>query len=504
MYYTITPEAMRNLEKSYMDAGLVSGEALMERAAAYVADAIIPYLDEINKTVICLCGPGNNGGDALCAMGLLHKKGVSFNAIAFVLDGNQSADFIREKNKLLKIQAPVEFIHYDGQVIELAKQSAVIVDAMFGTGLSRQLTGKPAMLCQFANECNEQGLPIISVDIPSGLCGRTGHVLGISVKATKTLCFHQMKPGLLLNDGIDYAGEVTVCDIGLPIEKGYEVLVRDDVKTFFPKRKRNTHKGSYGKVVLFVGSFGMAGAAALAATSALRSGAGLVCIACPERIVDTIQVLCPCAVCKPLPADVLQASNILKNEVQQANALVVGCGLSQNEWATEMIKILCSYLKEQPKPTIWDADGLNIMAKLKMKFPPMSTISPHPMEASRLLNWKLSEVLSDPEKAILQLQSETDANIILKGACSLLCSKDGFAINPFGTSAMAKAGSGDVLSGILGALTAGKQIYGFSELKILQLACALHGLAGEAVVEKQAEQSLLATELCDNISQVLY
>ena len=271
-------------------------------------------------------------------------------------------------------------------------------------------------------------------------------------------------------------------------------------------RRRNTHKGSYGRVLSVTGSFGMAGAAGIAALAALRTGAGGVTVACPEEIIPIVQVLCTCAVCLPLSKS--HPWTALEPAIAKADALVIGCGLGRSHETARLVERLFQTLCAHEHPAVLDADALNALAAYQgeftaqnLRFPSSVVLTPHLGEASRLLGWPMEQMKRGQAEAARALRERYGGSIILKSATSVLIADDGEAINPFGTSAMAKAGSGDALAGIIGALLAGKREYGLSGIRLLQTACALHGLAGETAAQQKGEHGMLATDLCDWIGQ---
>jgi len=283
------------------------------------------------------------------------------------------------------------------------------------------------------------------------------------------------------------------------------VLEKNDLAWLLPARKKVSHKGSYGRVLLFAGSRGMAGAAAISALAALRAGAGLVTVACPEAVVDIVQVLCPCATCLPLPADAEEAWQLLVPALEKADALGSGCGLGQGPWVDVMIAKLTAWLAQHELPAVLDADALNLIAKKKIRNLGSHTfITPHPAEAARLLNIPIPEILGNAPNAAQKLSNEYGVSVVLKGTCSVLCVDGDMAINPFGTPGMAKGGSGDALTGIMAALLAGRAAgaYEWNDLQLMQTACALHGLAGEMAAERFGERGMLATDLCECIGLV--
>lgn len=511
MLTTITPTEMKRVENAVMQHTAITGEALMQRVAAHVARAVRGLYAGQKGWVLCACGAGNNGGDGLAAMRMLAETDDVFAGECWMLSRQLSADSARELERLEKLAGPRVAIRWLENDLPIVPQlPLVIIDAMFGTGLARPLEGMALELCRWINR---QDASVVAVDIPSGLNGATGEVLGDAVRAAKTVTFHRPKPGLYLKNGPDYAGRIVVGDIGLnepeaaayDDAQGFSVLEEGDLSTFLPKRRRVTHKGSYGKVLLMAGSRGMAGAAAISATAALRAGAGLVMIACPDSIVDTVQILCPCATCLPLPQTVEEAWTLLEERLMWADALGVGCGLGLSEWPRALVERLMDWLAQHTLPAVLDADALTLLSRMEApKTLGTLLLTPHPAEAARLLGEETSAVVEDAPAAADRLVKKYGAAVILKGTVSVLRSAEGKALNPFGTPAMAKGGSGDALTGILSALLAGRVAgaYGMNDVQLMQCGCALHGLAGEAAARVCGERGLLATELCDWIGKV--
>ena len=286
-----------------------------------------------------------------------------------------------------------------------------VIDGLFGTGLSRPLTGMAAALCR----CMDQGSsfsPVVAVDIPSGLCGRTGQVLGAAVHAAETVTFHRPKPGLFLGQGLAYSGKVTVARIGLPETyddaEGADLWPFSSVQRQLPLYRRTDHKGDHGRVVLLCGSPGMAGAAALAATAALRTGAGLVTVACPERILDTVQQLCPCATCLPLSPDGEEAWEQLSPLLSTADALGMGCGLGRSRSAAVLVRLTLEWLSSSQCPAVIDADALNLLADMETAGLDLSrcVLTPHPGEAARLLGVTAGQICGDAAESAKQLRLE--------------------------------------------------------------------------------------------------
>ena len=519
MWKTITPAEMKRVENRAMVNQPCTSEALMSRAAAAVARSVQRLWKQRRGMVIALCGTGNNGGDAMAALRMLTQD-ESVRGACWILDGSLSPDAQRELNRLRRERPQVEvrrlmseadyadkgvLLDAEGQPVVLDDRLGCLIDGLFGTGLSRPVSGTAAALCGLCRQAYGAGVPVVAVDIPSGLCGRTGQPLGPCVKATETVTFHRPKPGLFLGQGLEWAGSVSVAEIGLMPQwddaDGLLVCQPWEVESLLPGRSRIAHKGDHGRVALFCGSTGMAGAAAIAATAALRSGAGLVTVACPERILDTVQMLCPCATCVPLDGDAGAAWQQLEPLLAAADVLGMGCGLGQSPWAQEMTGKVLAWLSAHDRAAVIDADGLNLLAGLDASQWDLSRciLTPHPGEAARLLGASVAEVTADAVESAMQLYHRYGAAVVLKGAASVLITGEGAAINVLGTSAMGKGGSGDALTGVLCALLAQRVRNGQPErlLSVLQAACGLHGLAGCAAEKRFGSRGVLATDLCD-------
>ena len=327
MLTTISPGEMKRVETRVMAETTVTGEELMGRAAGHVAAAVRRHAGP-SGPVLALCGTGNNGGDGIAALARLCGETPGMRASVWLMEGTLSPDTARELARLRK-DAPQINIHLikPSEELRVPPDTACVVDALFGTGLSREVTGAAAALCGIITNAYHKNIPVVAVDIPSGLNGETGLVMGAAVRATETVTFHRPKTGLYVGMGPQFTGKVTVCDIGIPPgyddAAGYRVAQETDMAAFFPPRSPVAHKGSYGRALVVAGSRGMAGAAGLCALAALRTGAGLVTVACPDSIVDTVQGLCPCATCLPLPSDPERAWTLLAPVLAGADALAL-------------------------------------------------------------------------------------------------------------------------------------------------------------------------------------
>lgn len=410
---------------------------LMERAGAAAAELAARLAGDKGKDVLILAGPGNNGGDALVVSRLLQER---FFRISVVKDAND----LPEKNWNL------------------------VVDGLFGIGLGRPIEGGYARLIDYINA---QTCPVLALDIPSGLDADTGRVLGRAVRATHTITFIGLKPGLLTLDGPDYCGEITVSDLSLKSSSpsGGWVAEPSLFSNILKLRRRNFHKGMAGSLGIIGGAEGMTGAALLAGHAALKLGAGRVYVGLLEN----------------QPVDVETPELMLRNADDvlglDLDALVVGPGLGQSERAETLLGAVLT----SDVPCVLDADALNLIAESEdlrracAKRAAETLVTPHPAEAGRLLAETTAHVQEDRLKAARALSANLSAHVVLKGAGSIVVARDRhWFVNTSGNSGMASAGMGDVLSGILGALLAQK----YTGESALVLGVHLHGCAADQCV----------------------
>jgi hydroxyethylthiazole kinase-like uncharacterized protein yjeF len=425
---------------------------LMQRAGAAAAELAAQLAADTAKDVLVLAGPGNNGGDARIA-----------------------ADLLKQKFFRVTLATAAE-----AATLPVDKRWGLVVDGLFGIGLARDIDGDYAKLVSYANA---QDCPVLALDIPSGIASDTGRVLGHAVRATHTITFIALKPGLLTLDGPDHCGEVTVAELGLDARKlvrpmGWTAAAQLFADMLKP-RPQNFHKGLAGSLAILGGAAGMTGAALLAGRAALKLGAGRVYVGMLEEL--SLDPATPELMLRH-PDDALG---------QDLDAIVVGPGLGQSERADALVgAVLASDI-----PCVLDADALNLVADDKDLRAACANrradtlLTPHPAEAARLLGAKTAEVQQDRLAAAQRLSRELNANVVLKGNGSVMVARDGhWFVNTSGNAGMASAGMGDVLSGILGALLAQKM----SGEAALVLGVHLHGLAAD---ECNVGVGLTASEL---------
>ncbi|WP_245844862.1 NAD(P)H-hydrate dehydratase [Noviherbaspirillum humi] len=474
--------------------------SLMQRAGAAAAREVRDICRRAGRRVdvLLLAGSGNNGGDALEAAAVLRRGGMRVRVLLHGDPARQPRDAAAAHARALA--AGVEIHPFSDWQAQLERPCNLVVDGLFGIGLQRPLTGEIAEAVQTINEIGAARLPVLALDVPSGIDADTGTVVGgaVAVRASHTITFIGDKPGLHTADGCDHAGEVRVA--GLDIASG---LPPPDGMLNHPglfaaclrPRARNTHKGSFGDVVLLGGASGMAGAVVLAARAALHAGAGRTYAAFigPVPVYDDAhpELMCRAA-----------------HEIDLARKVVVaGPGMGSGEAARAA---LTAALKS-PMPAVFDADALNLLASDRSLMQALadrgnlqqpSLLTPHPLEAARLLGMKVAEVQSDRLAAARALAESANAVVILKGAGSIIAAPDRpFVINPTGNPALATGGTGDVLAGLCGALLA----QGWPAHEAALGAAWMHGHAADELVRKgvgpiglTASELIPALRLCLN------
>lgn len=485
----ITPADMRDMEQRFFRETGTASIDLMEVAARALCDEIIARYG-VNRTVYFACGPGGNGGDGYACARMYHEAGGRAAIASVKAPATPDAAENLQRARALGIPEDPE------------GQPDIWVDALYGTGLSRAPSGAAAALIGRINADRERGSRVVAVDIPSGLNGLTGEAYEPCVTVDLTVTFQCAKPGCFLADGLDASGEVVTRDIGIPAafcpENSPARGDGHDLSAMLPRRPRNFHKGMAGHLLIVAGSFGMAGAAAMCALSAMRAGAGLTTVACPASIVPILQVLAPCAMCVPLPerdgAISPVALGTLRSILPGKTTVVCGCGLSRRA-APEVIESLL----DSGIPTLFDADGLNLIAEraaLKALLRPCHLLTPHPGEARRLLG----RALTDPIADALALNA-LGGQALLKGAATVVCVDGRPVISTRGNCGMAKGGSGDCLSGIIGALMAQ---HGGRDIDRCALAgCLLHGAAGEIARQRKGIRGMTPMDLIDALPEAL-
>ncbi|TYP53303.1 NAD(P)H-hydrate dehydratase [Thermosediminibacter litoriperuensis] len=511
----VSPSTMREIDRRAIEDFGVPGVVLMENASREVAAAVWRIWERVKDNrrippkVAVFCGRGNNGGDGFGAA--RHLANMGFEVRVFVaadpteITGDAAVNF----EIVRRMGIPVIPLRGEND-LEKARgfytESFAGVDALFGTGLRGEITGFHRKVIEFINE---GGCPVVAVDIPSGICGLTGKILGAAVRAEVTVTMGLPKIGLLLYPGASYAGIITLADIGLPAKILDDVkaegllLDRQVISCYFKPYAPDAHKGDFGRVFIIAGSKGMTGAAVLAGLGAARCGAGLVTLGVPEGLNDILEVKVTEVMTLPLPQTPAGSLSIKALEpalefARKCDAVAMGPGLSRHEETAEFVK---KFVTESPVPVVIDADGLNALSEypgmLKKAKAPV-VITPHPGEMARLLSITAGEVQENRWDAVREACDRFGCTVVLKGARTLVASPDHpVSINPTGNPGMATGGSGDVLTGMIAALAA-------RGLKCHEAAAAgvyLHGLAGDLAAREKGEIPLIAGDIIDHIHE---
>jgi NAD(P)H-hydrate epimerase len=489
---------MRRADAAAIRAGIASSD-LMENAATALVDDLCRSYPEW-KRVVVVCGPGNNGGDGLAAARLLFERGRS--AQVFTLrdpeeyGGDARANLERARAARLPIR-PLTDRGGFGRLARALQEAEGVVDALFGTGLTRPLRAAAARVVE---AINRSGLPVVSADLPSGLSSDTGVPIGPCVRASRTVAFGAPKLCHVTYPARACCGTVVVADIGISrailgrMSPGLELTEAEDVRRLFSPRPADSHKGRFGRVAVVAGSRGKAGAAILAARGALRAGAGLVTVLCPRSLEELVVASLPEAMTFGLPEDngtiAEDAAGPALAALKSFDAAVVGPGLSTAPGTVAFLRRLLG----ASLPLVCDADALNAFPGRPEIFA-SRILTPHPGEAARLLGISAREVQSDRLAAVARLARRSRGVVLLKGAASLAAAAGGrrVRVNPTGTPLMATAGSGDVLAGAIGAFVAG----GMAPFDAVVAGAWLHGAAGEILARRLGDAGLLARELAD-------
>ena len=489
MIRTISPQDMREMERAFLEGTGYPSILLMEHAAQAVVDALSAYA-KAGSRVLFVCGSGNNGGDGCAAARLWMQRGGQADVWLLKSPSQMKGDAGVNGCLLNSCGAPLNVLYSEAP--EVPGDCAAIVDALYGTGLSRELGGAALSAVR---RINESGLPV-SVDIPSGVDGATGQVLGDAVRARETVAFHRAKHGLLLYPGRAYAGKLTVADIGILPEwdgaQGIDVLEEADACALLPVRPADGHKGTFGHVLSVAGSEGMAGAAALCARSALRAGAGLVTAACPFAVLGMVQAQALCATAKVVADGAALdagAADMLAELAKGKAALAIGPGLGREEGAWLAIEALV----RSDTPKVVDADALYLLAKYGGGVGANTVLTPHPGEMARLCGTTVQAVLDAPVELAQQLAADMNACVLLKGATTVIAHGEDVAMNVTGCDGMGTGGCGDVLTGTIAALLA----QGMSVWDAARAGAYYHGRAGEAAQARLGARGVTAWDVCE-------
>ena len=505
----VTASEMSTIDSKTIKDYKIPSSVLMERAGLSVANRIIGLFDR--KKVIVLSGGGNNGGDGIVAARELYNRGWNVKVFLLFKEEKLSPDCLAQYRIAKHLGVPMEFrTNLNGKDIH----SAIIVDAIFGTGINKPVTSLISKIISFLNRSENI---VISVDIPSGISADNAQIMGEAVRADYTVTFGLPKIGHMLYPGAEFTGKLFVEDIGFPEELlksdsiKIETIEKQDASMLLPERAKHSYKGDYGHVLIVAGSRGKTGAALMAAKACLRSGAGMVTIGVPETLVDIFQQRVTEEMVLPLndtgrgTLSVKASETIIDFLAQKADVLAIGPGIACDADITDLMMRI---LETVTVPMVLDADAINSISGrteiLKDAKAPV-ILTPHVGEMARLLsrnseaNKKLiAQIEKDKIRTAVSFSNETGTYLLLKGAPTIISEPDGRVfINTTGNPGMSTAGSGDVLTGIIAAFLG----QGLNPMDASVLGTYIHGLAGDIAATEKGMHSMIATDIIERLPE---
>lgn len=477
-----TADQVAELDRLASAAGL-PGLQLMKRAGRAAFELLLTRFAKPDSIVV-YCGGGNNGGDGYVVAGLAAQRRLDVRVVELAAPEKLSGEAASARQ--FAVQEGVPMSPLNGADLP---SEGVVVDALLGIGARGRVHGAYADAIQ---QINNSGLPVLALDIPSGLHPDTGVVLGTAVRANLTVTFIGLKQGLLTGRGAEQCGQLIFADLGVPddvygqVQPSASRLSSSTLLNALPRRTRHAHKGDFGHVMVIGGDIGYGGAAIIAAQAALRSGAGMVSLATRPEHVSAALSRCP-----ELMVCGVTSGQELEPWLARPSVLVIGPGLGRSAWSEQMLQQAMA----TDLPMVVDADALNILAEGRVAPPPVRDhwlLTPHPGEAGRLLGCNTAEIEVDRFTAVRTLRERWGGTALLKGAGTLISSAGHLpGVVTGGNPGMASGGMGDLLSGILGGLVA----QGLSLPEAAHLGACVHAEAGDLAAAEQGERGLLATDL---------
>ena len=501
----VTAHAMQEIDKQAIEEYGIPGLQLMENAGLCCVEEILTEFG-LHGHCVVVAGKGNNGGDGYVIARLLSLQGWSIKVIILADREQIAGDAAVELGKLPA--SALDFCTVEGQLTTLhgeeLLQADIIVDALLGTGLRSDVGG---IYLEAIMLMNASGRPVVSVDIPSGIHGTTGRVLGDAVRAYVTVTFAFAKLGHVLYPGAEYTGRLVVADIGIPAQvmaavTGYVFSNADSIRPLLHHRDRQAHKGHFGHCLIIAGSTGKTGAASLSANSAVRAGSGLVTLAVAESIHPVLELKTTEAMTVPLPDSgsghlTNNAFPAIEKLLADKDAVAIGPGLDRRPGTFALVQNLVEHVL---LPMVIDADGLNAVAEditvLKRKKSTQVILTPHPGEMSRLLGTSIPDVDAIRISSAQEFARTHGVYLVLKGARTIIASPEGnAAINGSGNPGMASGGMGDVLTGIIVSLLGQK----YDAWDACRLGVFLHGLAADMVAAEKGEIGITASDVIEKL-----
>ncbi len=504
-----TAAEMRRIDALAIERFGVPGAVLMERAGTGAAAILLDRFPHVRKHgVVVLAGKGNNGGDGFVVARALKRRRVRVEVVLAVPASEVRGDARAKLRAWQRAGGKVQTVSAEKlePLAHALRRAGCVVDALFGTGLSGEITGLPAELIAMVNAA---GLPTVALDLPSGLDADRGVALGIAIEAELTIAFAAPKIGTVIHPGARYAGAIAVVDIGIPMEAIAEVGPRTeavgphDAARILRPRDPEAHKGTHGHLAIVAGGLGKTGAAILAARAATRAGAGLVTVGCPSVVLPIVAGGIVEAMTWPLPDDGAGAlayddGHAFERLFAEKRAAAVGPGIGTGAECIALVRWLAT---TRSLPLVLDADALTCLGTLGPTHDRPADaapliLTPHPGEMSRLIGDDTVTIQRDRLAAARKAAAAYHAVVILKGARTVIAAPDGRAwINLSGNAGLAAGGTGDVLAGVVGGLLA----QGYPPEEAATLGVFLHGHAADRIAERRGMIGLVASDLTDEL-----
>ena len=481
-------DQVRALDSAVMRATGLTGHQWMCRAAASVFARLRQHWPKAMRLLV-LCGNGNNGGDGFVIAGLARQAGLPVSVFTLTDPANLKGEAAQAAHDYVSAGGSWQLFTDRQQILD--HPADLIVDALLGTGVRQQVEGQWR---EAIEAINGHPAPVLAVDLPSGLHGDTGQILGAAVRAAVTVTFIGLKPGLLTAAGPELCGILEFADLGAPpaVYKAFPTTMRRvtprEIGVCLPPRPRHAHKGMFGHVLLLAGGPGMSGAARLAGEAALRVGAGLVTVATHPDHATSLNLARP-----ELMVLAVDRPEALSSVLSRATVLAVGPGLGQSSWANALF----DYVMTLDQPMVVDADALNLLAQQPQRRQNW-VLTPHPGEAARLLNKPTVDIQNDRFAAIAELIDRYGGVALLKGAGTLIGNGAETAVCQTGNPGMASGGMGDVLTGVIAGLIA----QGLDLFTAARLGALIHGLAGD-LAAAEGERGLMAMDLLSHLRSLV-
>ena len=507
----LTAEEMRSIDEEAIGTLGIPGSVLMENAARSVVSVVYSFINGISCAVVC--GKGNNGGDGLAIARNLYNLGYDVEVILAAdpskLSGETKANF----EILSRLPVPIHVITSEERLVEvysILKGRDFVVDAVFGTGLSKPVSGFYETLIEIVNR---EADFIVSVDVPSGLPSDSGEIIGKHITADVTVTFGYPKVCHVMPPASNHVGELFVADISIPEDiaflDGFKryLLTVDHVAFTFPFRDIMSHKYTFGHLAVVGGSKGKTGAPSMTALASLRTGCGLSTAFVPDSLNSIFETKLTEVMTFPIEDSGkgyfgLETMDKLIDSLnsEKITAVAIGPGLGVND---EVMNVVSSVIKNVEKPLVIDADGLNCLTsdvEVLKTLEKDVVITPHIGEFSRLTGIGKDEILKDPFKFASDFAMEFNVTVVLKSGRTVIATPDGEVfVNVLGNPGMATAGTGDVLTGIIGGLLA----MGIDSKDASKLGVFIHAISGDISSEKKSEEAVIATDLIENLPEAI-